>query len=131
MKRYLYLLIVVTGLASLILMSCGDNKVETFGKDFKVEDVKPIDTILKEKSKLDGKVIQVAGTTKEVCPTMGCWFYIEDDTKKRLYIDVEMNKFFAVDGIDKDQNLIIEGKIVSDDNKPGGIKVIATGVKRK
>lgn len=37
-----------------------------------------LETILAEPSEYEGKIVQVAGTVREVCPRRGCWIELED-----------------------------------------------------
>lgn len=49
-------------------------KGQTFGAGVKLTDSTPIDAILAEPKKFDGKTVRVEGMVTDVCPKRGCWF---------------------------------------------------------
>ncbi len=51
-------------------------KGETFGAGVKLADATPIDAILAEPAKFDGKTVRVEGMVTDVCPKRGCWFEV-------------------------------------------------------
>jgi hypothetical protein len=49
-------------------------KGQTFGAGVTLAEATPIDTILAEPKRYDGKTVRVEGMITDVCPKRGCWF---------------------------------------------------------
>ena len=61
------------GAASATATTAAQPKGETFGAGVKLAEPTPIDAILAEPKKYDGKTVRVEGMITDVCPKRGCW----------------------------------------------------------
>jgi len=50
----------------------------TYGAGIVLKEGVTLGTILAEPSEYEGKIVQVTGTVREVCPRRGCWIDLED-----------------------------------------------------
>lgn len=56
---------------------------------------KTVDACVKESAKLDGKVVKVTGTVKQVCKAKGCWFTLTGKGGDTVRITSQGYKFFV------------------------------------
>jgi hypothetical protein len=60
----------------------------TYGAGIVLKESTTLETILAEPSEYEGKIVQVAGTVREVCPRRGCWLELEDgDSVMRVKVN--------------------------------------------
>lgn len=60
----------------------------TYGAGLVLQQSTTLETILAEPSAYEGKIVQVAGTVREVCPRRGCWIDMGDgDSVMRVKVN--------------------------------------------
>jgi hypothetical protein len=86
-------------------------KGQTFGAGVKLTEVTPIDAILAEPKKYDGKTVRVEGMVTDVCPKRGCWFELAGGKpgQKLRFKVVDGEMVFPMDA--KGKRAIAEGVI--------------------
>lgn len=108
-----------------VTAGCGRSGEKTFGKEISVEEKTSIGEILKEPAKFHGQVVRVEGTVDEVCQSMGCWFYLKDETG-RMMIDLEMRPdSFDVPKNSSGKLAVVEGKVKYDGSAP--VRIVGIG----
>jgi len=66
--------------------------VAQFGEPLKLTaaDNVAIITVINDPDKFDGKYVRLSGTVKDVCPHVGCWFEVADEsTPERVFVKFE------------------------------------------
>lgn len=86
-------------------------KGQTFGAGVKLTEVTPIDAILAEPKKYDGKTVRVEGMITDVCPKRGCWFELagEKPGQKLRFKVTDGEMVFPMDS--KGRKAIAEGVV--------------------
>lgn len=117
----------LVGTMALILFlsvtACSGKK--TYGKPITLTEKTSVAEILKDPTPWSGKVVRVEGKVDEVCPTMGCWFYIVEGSN-RLMIDLEMRPdSYAIPKNSKGKYAVVEGRVKYDGTSP--VRVVGIG----
>jgi hypothetical protein len=91
--------------------SVAQPKGQTFGAGVKLTEVTPIDAILAEPKKYDGKTVRVEGMVTDVCPKRGCWFELAGGKpgQKLRFKVVDGEMVFPMDA--KGKRAVAEGVI--------------------
>src|SRR4051812_4129957 len=86
-----------------------------FGAPMKLTDDKavPVETLLADPAKFDGKYVRITGTVNDVCPKKGCWLTLHDQkTNEDLFVkfpDPEEGRLIPMNATGKPA--VIEGTV--------------------
>lgn len=105
------------------LASCGGKR--TYGKPITLTERTSLTEILKDPTPWNSKIVRVEGKVDEVCPTMGCWFYIVEGSN-RLMIDLEMRPdSYTIPKSSKGKYAVVEGRVKYDGTSP--VRIVGIG----
>ncbi|MFA6078747.1 MAG: hypothetical protein WC779_03265 [Candidatus Omnitrophota bacterium] len=97
-----------------IIISSGCGRVETYGDRVMNRNMTPINDIISDQGRYDGKDVTVKGKIDIECGT-GCWFILKEGAAT-LYIDIEPAGFAIPQKVGR--NAVVEGVISVVEGKP-------------
>lgn len=106
-----------------LVSGCGGQKV--YGEPINVAEKTAVADILKAPETWKGKTVRLEGKVDEVCQTMGCWFYLVDDSG-RIMIDLGMRPdSYSVPKGSKGKQAVVQGRVKYDGTSP--VRVVGVG----
>jgi hypothetical protein len=98
-RRLVMLVAILTTAASFEIASAKTNtspeSVVVRGEPLSKGLAKTVDACVQEGAKLDGKVVKMTGTVKQVCKAKGCWFTLAGKGNETVRITSQGYKFFV------------------------------------
>ncbi|MDA1192950.1 MAG: DUF4920 domain-containing protein [Candidatus Poribacteria bacterium] len=115
----------VVMIAAMLTSTGCQPKSDAFGEAISVNEVTKISDILSHPEDYHDKVVRLEGSVGEVCQSMACWFYLQDDTAQIL-IDLEMRvDSYSIPKGSQGKTAVVQGRVQFDENAP--VRVIGLG----
>lgn len=102
-----------------LLIGCGKSGEKSYGKAVTLTETTTIAAILANPEEYHDKNVRIEGNITEVCQTMGCWFYVADETQ-RIKVDLEMHRAdtYTIPKNSKGKKSVVQGIVHFTENAP-------------
>lgn len=109
--------------SAALLIGCGKSgeksSEKSYGQAVTLTETTSIADIKANPEEYHDKTVRIEGNITQVCQTMGCWFYVADETQ-RIKVDLEMNRpdTYTIPKNSKGKRSVVQGIVHFTENSP-------------